>query len=168
MRSLLTMGMLVMAACCCLSFSPEAENYFVIEGMQVEWEFQGDEITFKLHSPYQGWLALGFNQHNDIINTNLIKGTVDDHGPLLQEYFVRGYGDHQPVEVLGGQRAVQDYVGLEDGDGTSFQFTMKTQMNDGFHYDLSEGQKVWIICSYSMADDFGHHSIMQRRLEITL
>lgn len=168
MKLFLQFGSLLLVAACCFSFVPEAENYFVIEGMQVEWEYEGDEITFKLHSPYQGWVALGFNQHNDILHTNLIKGAVLDNGPDLQEYFVLGYGDHQPVVQLGGTSAVEEFVGLENVDGTSFQFTMKTSVDDGFHYDLSEGQRVWIICSYSMKDDFGHHSIMQRHLEITL
>lgn len=168
MKTLAPIVALLLCAATFLSFSPNAENYFVIEGMQVEWEFEGDEITFKLHSPYQGWLALGFNQENNILNTNLVKGTVTNDGPELQEYFVMGYGDHQPVQELGGTPAVQDFVGLEDADGTAFQFTMRTKLDDGYHYDLSEGQRVWIICSYSMGDDFGHHSIMQRHLEITL
>ena len=155
-------------ACIFLSFGPSSENYFVVEGMQVEWEYEGDEITFKLHSPYQGWLALGFNQENDMINTNLVKGAVTTNGAELEEYFILGYGNHQSVQALGGQGAVLDFVGLESVAGTSFQFTMKTQLKDGFHYDLSPGQSVWIICSYSMADDFGHHSVMQRHLEITL
>lgn len=162
------MSSLVLLASLLLSFAPHSENYFVIEGMQVEWEYEGDEITFKLHSPYQGWLALGFNQQNDIMNTNLVKGAVTAKGVELQEYFILGYGDHQSVQALGGQSAVQKFVGLENSDGTSFQFTMKTQLQDGFHYDLSPGQRVWIICSYSMEDDFGHHSVMQRHIEITL
>ena len=168
MKPTLAVSSLLLFACCFLSLSPNSENYFVIEGMQVEWEYDGDEIIFKLHSPYQGWLALGFNQNNDVLKTNLVKGAVTANGPQLQEYYVLGYGDHQPIEVLGGQAAVQEFVGLESTDGTSFQFSMKTQMKDGFHYDLSPGQRVWIICSYSMEDDFGHHSIMQRHLEITL
>ena len=168
MKPILFLSSLLLAACCLLSVAPSSENYFVIEGMQVEWEYEGDEITFKLHSPYQGWLALGFNQQNDILRTNLVKGAVTEEGAAFQEYFVMGYGDHQPIQALGGEVAVQEFVGLENADGTSFQFSMKTQMQDGFHYDLSPGQRVWIICSYSMQDDFGHHSVMQRHLEITL
>ena len=168
MKTLASVVSLLIMSASFLSFTPNSENYFVIEGMQVEWEYEGDEITFKLHSPYQGWLALGFNQQNAILNTNLVKGTVTADGPALQEYYVLGYGDHQPILQLGGTPAVQDYIGLETTDGTSFQFTMKTKTSDGFHYDLSEGKRVWLICSYSMEDDFGHHSIMQRHLEITL
>ncbi|MEL6656788.1 MAG: DOMON domain-containing protein [Bacteroidota bacterium] len=168
MRPILSMISIILLACTFLSFGPHSENYFVIEGMQVEWEYEGDEITFKLHSPYQGWLALGFNQQNDIMNTNLVKGAVTTKGVELQEYFILGYGEPQSVEALGGQSAVQEFVGLENADGTSFQFTMKTQLQDGFHYDLSPGQRVWIICSYSMEDDFGHYSVMQRHIEITL
>jgi len=72
------------------------------------------------------------------------------------------------VKSLGGQVAVKDYQGAEDAKGTSFQFSIDTSIQDDFHYDLSEGQKVWLICSYSMEDDFGHHSIMRRHLEISL
>ena len=148
--------------------SSPAANYFVIEGMQVEWAYEGDLLTFKLHSPYQGWVGLGFNANNDVVNSNLVMGAVAETGTEMEEFFVVGFGNPQPVKSLGGQVAVKDYQGAEDAKGTSFQFSIDTSIRDDFHYDLTEGQKVWLICSYSMEDDFGHHSIMRRHLEIRL
>ena len=148
--------------------SPNPDNFFVIDGMDVAWEYDGDLLTFKLHSPYQGWVALGFNQANDIVNTNLVMGAVSEQGVAMEEFYVVSFGNPQPVASLGGHPAVQRYLGLEDASGTSFEFTIDTRSRDGFHYDLHEGQKVWLICAYSLADDFGHHSIMRRHLEITL
>lgn len=144
------------------------ENSFVIEGMQVEWEYNGDLLTFKLHSPYQGWIGLGFNAANDIVNTNLIMGAVAGETIKLEEFYVLGVGNPQPISELGGQKTVQDYLGIEDATGTSFQFSIDTSLRDEFHYDLGEGQSIWLICAYSMEDDFGHHSIMRRHVEVKL
>lgn len=144
------------------------ENYFVIEGMQVEWEYTGDLLTFKLHAPYQGWVALGFNEANNIVNTNLIMGAVTPEQTQLEEFYVTSVGNPQPLNELGGQTAINHFVGLENNDGTSFQFTIDTRLQDDFHYNLSEGSKIWLICAYSMEDDFGHHSIMRRHIEVEL
>jgi hypothetical protein len=146
----------------------QLENYFVIEGMQVEWEYTGHLLTFKLHAPYQGWLALGFNEANAMVNTNLIMGAVAQENAQLEEFFVTSVGNPQPIHELGSKTVIDNYLGLEDSDGTSFQFTIDTQQQDDFHYDLSEGRKIWLICAYSMEDDFGHHSIMRRHVEVEL
>ncbi|PSR08429.1 MAG: hypothetical protein DA408_20555 [Bacteroidetes bacterium] len=161
-------GVLLVFAFTGISATPPSENYFVIDGMQVEWAYEGDLLTFKLHSPYQGWLALGFNPANDLINANLVMGAVAEENTRMEEFFVVGFDNQQSITSLGGQPAVQHYLGHEDASGTSFEFTIDTRVTDDFHYDLREGQRVWLICSYSMADDFGHYSIMRRHLEITL
>lgn len=170
MKIYLATNVIAVLAFCSLSALPTnvSENYFVIEGMQVEWEYTGDLLTFRLHSPYQGWVGLGFNETNDIVNTNLVMGAVTEDRTQMEEFYVVGFGDPQPVVSLGGKLAVQAYEGVEDATGTSFQFTVDTSIQDDYHYDLRPGQKVWLICSYSMEDDFGHHSIMRRHLEIEL
>ena len=169
MKSILMYAGLLLLALGSLSAVPSpSANYFVIEGMQVEWTYEGDLLTFKLHSPYQGWVGLGFNTNNDIVNSNLVMGAVEETSTNMEEFFVVGFGNPQPVKMLGGQVAVKNYQGVEDAKGTSFQFSIDTSIKDDFHYDLTEGQKVWWICFYRMEDDFGHHSIMRRHLEISL
>ena len=150
------------------SASPRADNFFVIDGMQVEWAYEGDELTFKLHSPYQGWLALGFNANNDIVSSNLVMGAVDDKGVRVEEFYVVGHGNQQPVQTLGGEAAVNTFLGIENAGGTSFHFSINTQIQDAYRYDLREGSKIWLICAYSMQDDFGHHAIMRRHVQVTL
>lgn len=150
------------------SASPGSDNFFVIDGMQVEWEYEGDELTFKLHSPYQGWVALGFNTDNDFVSSNLVMGAVDDQGARVEEFYVVGYGNQQPVQALGGEAAVSTFLGMENAGGTSFHFAINTKIQDAYRYDLHEGSKIWLICAYSMQDDFGHHAIMRRHVQVTL
>lgn len=148
--------------------SPGADNFFVIDGMQVEWAYEGDQLAFRLHSPYQGWVALGFNADNDIVGSNLVMGAVDGEGAWVEEFYVVGHGNQQPVRALGGEAAVSTFVGMENASGTSFHFAINTQIQDAYRYDLREGSKVWLICAYSMQDDFGHHAIMRRHVQVTL
>ncbi len=146
----------------------EYENFLEIDGMNIEWEFEGNLLKFKLHSPTQGWLSLGFNESNNVVNANLVMGAVAEQNTQMEEFYVLGFGNSQPMEAIGGHTSVTDFLGFEDASGTSFQFTIDSDINDDFHYDLKEGNKIWLICSYSLSDEFEEHSIMRRHLEITL
>ncbi|RMF01580.1 MAG: hypothetical protein D6772_04590 [Bacteroidetes bacterium] len=144
------------------------ENCFIIEGMHVEWTYEGHLLTFKLRSPYQGWLALGFNSNNTLPGSHRVNGQVVSSGPDLAEQYVLGFGDARPLTALGAQNSVVDYHGDEDESGTSFEFTIDTSIRDEFHHDLRQGQRIWLICAYGLSDDFSTPSIMQRHVEVEL
>lgn len=148
--------------------APNYENSLEIDGMNVEWEFKDDLLKFRLHSPTQGWLSLGFNETNDVVNANLVMGAVAQEATKMEEFFVLGFGNSQPINSLGGDISVKDFLGYEDHSGTSFEFSIDPSVQDDFHYELKEGNKIWLICAYSLADEFDHHSIMRRHIEIEL
>jgi hypothetical protein len=148
--------------------SEPEQNCFIVEGMHVEWSYEGDFLTFQLHSPYPGWLALGFNTINALPGSHRINGQVVGKGPDLAEQFVLGFGDARSFSALGARSTVLSYEGHEDGNGTTFTFTLDTRIQDEFHHDLREGQRIWLICSYSLSDDFNTPSVMQRHVEVQL
>lgn len=151
-----------------LQHIPNGNNQLTIDGMHIEWDFDGSLLTFTMQSPYQGWLALGFNERNDFLHSHLVQANVTHESVNLREQYVVGYGQQESVSTLGGQEAIIKYFGQEDDAGTFLQFTIDTKIEDAFHYPLKEGGSIWLICAYSMADDFGTPSIMQRRIEIVL
>lgn len=175
MKSMLLYSFLLLSACLFSSQQLDHkhahhtyENVLEIDGMNVEWEFEGELLKFKLHSPTQGWLSLGFNETNNVVNANLVMGAVAEEDIKMEEFYVLGFGNPQPMNAIGGDISVKDFLGFEDASGTSFQFSIDPAVQDDFHYELKEGNKIWLICSYSLADEFDHHSIMRRHIEIEL
>jgi hypothetical protein len=140
----------------------------MIEGMHVEWSYADELLTFRLHAPYRGWLALGFNTTNMLPGSHRVSAQVVGSGPDLAEQFVLGFADARSFSTLGAQSSVVHYAGQEDDSGTSFTFTLDTRIRDEFHHDLRPGKRIWLICAYSLTDDFSTPSIMQRHVEVQL
>ena len=139
-----------------------------VNGLIVEWVDQGDSWKFSLEAPTDGWLAIGFNDQNNIVGTNLIMGAVVNGATLVEDQYVTGFGKHPPVESLGSTAVVTAISGTEKPGQTSIQFEMPHQAIDSMHFDLSPGRQIWLICAFSREDDFNHHSMMRKHVQIRL
>ena len=143
-------------------------KHLEVNGMTVEWVFRKNRVFFTLTAPTEGWVALGFNEKDDIVNTNLIFCRVKSGKVELSDHYVVAVGNHQPTEKLGGKSAFDDILGDEKGGKTTVSFSMPIKSNDKWHYDLIEGSKRWFICAFSAEDDFNHHSRMREHREAKL
>ncbi|MEO0573429.1 MAG: DOMON domain-containing protein [Bacteroidota bacterium] len=140
-----------------------------VGGMDITWEFMGtDEIRFTATAPDDGWVALGFNDKDDIVGCNLIMVSVHDEAIISEEFFVKGVGDPKPVYTVGSSSQHQVTAGSEKGEKTTISFSMPTVKIDDKHYNLRKGDVIWLICAYSMEDEFDHHSRMRKHIKITL
>lgn len=144
------------------------KNQIQVERMQISWEHQGDQITFTATAPDDGWVALGFNTENNIVGSNLIIIGVNGDNVQAEDFYVVSAGNPKPIKSLGAKSQIKNYKGWEKQGKTTIAFSLPVKSNDDYHLDLKEGSKVWLICAYSMEDDFGHHSRMRRHIEITL
>lgn len=139
-----------------------------VGGMVIQWKTKGDQIIFDVFAPTQGWVAVGFNDRNDIVHTNLIIGASNEGVSIVEDQFVSGVGVHKPVTLFGGTSAIGNVNCFEDRSGTTLQFSLPVHKIDRLHYDLSPGTRIWLICAFSLEDDFNHHSIMRKHLEVRL
>ncbi len=137
-------------------------------GMKVSWEHHNDSVTFTATAPDDGWVALGFNSTNNIVKSNLVMVGVAGAVVIAEDFYVVGAGNPQPVSALGGQSELLQVSGAEQGQNTTVSFTIPTNAADAYHYDLKKGDRIWLICAYSMEDEFDHHSRMRKHFEITL
>ncbi|PRX57861.1 DOMON domain-containing protein [Flagellimonas meridianipacifica] len=150
--------------CCSLSFAQQVK----VNQMDISWKFEDNAITFTASAPDDGWIALGFNSKNDIVGSNLIMVNVVDGKVNTEDLFVLGVGNPKPVNQLGSQSQVMGASGKESSEKTWVSFSLPTKAFDKYHMDLKKGDTIWLICAYSMEDEFDHHSRMRKHVEVEL
>ncbi len=139
-----------------------------VKDMQVNWTAHDDHWAFELKAPTTGWVALGFNHKNDIVHTNLIMGAVEEGQLKIEDFYVVGFGNPQPVNQLGGAVAITEMSGDEQNGQTTIRYHIPKVALDKYHYNLETGKELWFICAYSRDDDFGHHSMMRQHVKVKL
>ncbi|MEO9869341.1 DOMON domain-containing protein [Ekhidna sp.] len=128
------------------------------EGFKLEWRHIDDHVQVNITAPSLGWVAVGFTEGTDIVNTNLIQGYVKNGEVLIQDQYVTGFGEHPPAEALAVPSRIFDLKGSEKEGNTTLSFCIYKDKVDKLHYDLSEGREINIWLAYSISDDLNHHS----------
>lgn len=148
--------------------TPTAVKTVSVDGFQATWHFEGEQLAIEIFAPTDGWVAVGFNQRDDIVNTNLIMGAVVEGTVVVEDQYVVAAGQHPQVTEIGGQSAISAVLGTEQAGQTTISFNVPQQASDSFHYDLLPGTEIYLICAYSREDDFEHHSMMRKHVRVTL
>ncbi len=139
-----------------------------VAGMHIEWKHEKDNVLFTASAPEDGWVAIGFNTQNNIVGSNLIMIGVKDQKAISEEFYVVGIGNPQPVNELESTQQHSNVKGTEKNGKTTVSFSIPTNSIDDKHYNLKKGDEIWLICAFSMEDDFDHHSRMRKHVKITL
>lgn len=137
-------------------------------GMKVKWEYKADRIHFEMQAPTEGWLAIGFNEENQLTGTNLIMGAVEADRIKMADDYIVSFGNPRTVESLGGRNQIEDAKGQESDGKTKIAFSLPIRAADQFHFNLDKGKTYHLLIAYSQVDDFAHHSIMRTSVEIKL
>ncbi len=166
--------LLVMTAClywagCHAQTKPATDMKKIEAGsMSVSWFFEEDHLIVEAIAPDDGWVAVGFNPKDDIVHTNLVMGGVAKGKPYLEDHYVKGFGNHQPVAALGVSPSAT-LISATNNDGkTTIRFSIPIKTTDSYHYDLSPGTEIYLICAFSMEDDLEHHSRMRKHVRVVL
>jgi len=137
-------------------------------GMTVSWQFRGDQIEIEVFAPTQGWVAIGFNESDQLKGTNLIMGNVKANHTKVSDRYIVDFGDHRSIETLNGINHLSEIKGEESKKGTTLQFNVCRKAKDKYHFDLVKDNSINLLLAYSQADDFDHHSIMRTSIKIKL
>ena len=146
----------------------QKEKMATSNGMIMTWNIHGDQADITLHSPRQGWVAVGFNTKRALAGSMLIMCRVVDGKAEVVEHYVLAPGDYRPVNELGSSPIVSGISGMENEDGTTISFTVPLGFSGPHHVQLLAGQQYALHMAYSMEDDFQHHSISRTLEQITL
>jgi len=143
-------------------------NTLKTEGFELSWEQADESVMFTLSAPTSGWVAVGFTENEDIVDSNLIMLKVEDDLVYGEDQYVVGFGKHPTVESLGVESRIFNLGGNEERGRTTVSFSIIKEKLDDYHFDLSEGNEINIWLAWSVSDDFDHHSRKRilRRIEL--
>ena len=82
---------------------PQAPQKLSIGGMDVDWKFDKETITFTAIAPDDGWIGLGFNSSDTITGANLFLFNHTKDGSAAMEYYVVSAGNPKPIKNMGSK-----------------------------------------------------------------
>jgi hypothetical protein len=159
---------LFLTFCSAQTKSPPKMKAIEVGGMRINWHFEDEKLIVEAVAPDVGWIGIGFNPKDDIVQTNLIMSGVSEGKNYLSERYVVGMGNHKSVASLGGKEVVKILEAEEKNGSTRVRFSIPCASKDRFHYDLHEGTEIYFICAFSMEDDLTHHSRMRQHVKVKL
>lgn len=139
-----------------------------VGNMNIKWNLKNDRVFFEVFAPTKGWVALGFNTENEIIGSNLVMGAYFRDKTIVEDQYVSSIGVHQKVEELRIQSTIDHTLCFENDVGTILKFSLPCQSSDQYHKSFIKGSHLWLICAYSVEDDFAHHSISREHIKISI
>ena len=135
-----------------------AQQHFQAGKMNAQIEMQSDSLDIILEAPTKGWLAVGFNEKNDIVKSDLIQARVRAGKVEIEDQYVTGIGQHPTDRSLGGGHNVRIVSGTETDRHTQIHLRLPLSSGDAYDFDHLQQKKYWVILAYSIDDDFQHHS----------
>ena len=151
----------------CLFYSAGLKAQHIDTGeMDFSYTIERDSILIEIKAPTKGWLAIGFNDENEIVGSDLKMIRIRNNRLEAEDQFVRGFQDHPADSYLGGFENIRLIGGTENAKGTALTLKIPFQSNDRFDFQHELGKSFWLILAYSVEDDFDHHSIMRKHFQI--
>jgi len=128
-----------------------------VDGFVLRWEtVSGDNLSVELSAPTTGWVAVGFDPTQMMLNANIIIGYVATGTPSLRDDFGWQTTSHRDDILLGGTSDVTVNGGFEAGGSTEIQFSIPLNSGDVYDRELVPGNTYPIILARSAdgQDDF--------------
>lgn len=137
--------------------SAMAWQEITVDGFVLRWETAtGENLSVELSAPTTGWVAVGFNPTQMMLNANIIIGYVASGTPSLRDDFGWQTTSHRDDTLLGGTSDVTVDGGFETAGSTEIQFTIPLNSGDAYDRQLVPGNTYPIILARSAdgQDDF--------------
>ena len=146
----------------------EAQNTTAAGGNSFNYTIQGDSLACTLEAKTNGWIGVGFNDKNSIVNSDLLLFNIIDGIAFSTDLYVKGVGNPQKDSVLGGANTIRKLNGIEKDGITNVKFTIPLRSGDPFDFEHRFNAPYWLILAYSVEDDFSHHSRVRNHVPFKL
>ncbi|MEL6561578.1 MAG: DOMON domain-containing protein [Bacteroidota bacterium] len=146
----------------------EAQNTTAVGGISFTYTIQRDSLACTLEAKTNGWIGVGFNDKNSIVNSDLLLFNIINGIASSTDLYVKGVGNPQKDSVLGGANTVRRLNGIEKDGITKVTFTIPLRSEDPFDFEHRFKEPYWLILAYSVEDDFSHHSRVREHVPFKL
>lgn len=137
--------------------------------MTFEWKVVGEELDIVLSSPTEGWLAVGFDPSQVMMDADIYIGTVNDDGTAsVRDDFGTWYTSHEPDEELGGSSDVRVVEAEESAEGSRIRFRIPLDSGDQYDAVLEPGTEHVVMLAYHDTDDIGRRHRDRIKFTVTL
>ena len=145
-------------------------NVEVISDFTFKWKVVGDSLRCMLLAPSTGWLAVGFDPTEEMLDADFIIGYVNDGTTYVRDDFGVSEIMHSADVGLGGDNHVTRVFGHEEGGVSEMRFTIPLNSGDVYDRILIPGQTYTIIFAYGFngADDFNSIHEEKEGIEIPI
>ena len=150
-----------------LSIGPSgifAQSSIELGGMKMYYRLRGDSVDITIEAPTKGWLGIGFNQKNDIVQSDLLLFHVVDGEAEVLDMYVKGVGDPRQDITMGGTNDIRIIKAEESNQSTVVSFSKPISSADRYDFQHQPGEEFWLILAYSTHDEFDHHSRMRKHI----
>ncbi len=159
------MKQLFLAMILLLPVALHGQKKVTIKDMQFSYELKGTTVEIELNAPTLGWVGVGFNDHNSIVNSDLYLLRVKKSKVEGLDMFVVSAGNPKEDIELRGSNNIEVIEGSESSGSTRIKFSVPMDSKDPNDYKHKLNQDFWLILAYSQSDDFDHHSIMRKHIK---
>ena len=122
----------------------------VVDGFTLNWAtVAGDMLSVKLSAPTTGWLSVGFDPTQQMLDANIIIGYVESATPVLRDDFGWQTTSHRADTLLGGTNDVTIDGGTEASGTTQIEFTIPLNSGDPKDRELTVGNVYTVIFARS-------------------
>ncbi len=122
----------------------------VVDGFTLNWAtVPGDLLSVKLSAPTTGWLSVGFDPSQAMLDANIIIGYVESSTAVLRDDFGWQMTSHRADTLLGGTHDLTVDGGSEAAGETEIQFTIPLNSGDSYDRELMIGNTYTVIFARS-------------------
>ncbi|MDA3812630.1 MAG: DOMON domain-containing protein [Candidatus Cloacimonetes bacterium] len=145
-------------------------NVEIISDFTFKWKVVGDSLRCMLLAPTTGWLAVGFDPTEEMLDADFIIGYVNSGSTYLRDDFGVTEITHSADVGLGGDNNVTRVFGHEESGVSEIRFTIPLNSGDIYDRILVPGEVYKIIFAYGFngVDDFNSIHAEKEDIEIPI
>ncbi len=146
----------------------EAQKTISAGGISFTYTIQGDNLECTLEAKTHGWIGVGFNDKNSIVNSDLLLFNSINGKASSTDLYVKGVGNPRKDIDLGGANTIKLLSSIEKNGITRVVFSIPLRSGDPFDFEHRLNTSYWLILAYSVEDDFNHHSRVRKHVPFKL
>lgn len=140
----------------------EGFNIFAEDDFVFKWKVVEDSLRCMISALTNGWVAIGFDPEDEMLNANLIIGYVQSGTTYVRDDWGISEYSHSADVGLGGANNVTRVFGHQSAGTTEIRFTIPLNSQDPYDRILIPGNTYEMILAYGFNDGDNFSSMHQQ------